>query len=97
MNVIEQNRPFGSFPRILARLDEVIINFLHKQWHEALNENQLEKIRKFILEYLNLDGLPAVEENPPKNPPMLKIRGLLHRDRGETNSKALVKKLEIQF
>ena len=33
------------------------------------------------MEYLKIDRLPEIESNPPKNPPMIKIRGLLHRDR----------------
>ena len=33
------------------------------------------------MEYLKIDRLPEIEPNPPKNPPMIKIRGLLHRDR----------------
>ena len=86
LNVIEQNRQFASFPRILARLDEVIANFLLKQWHERVNQSQLETIRHFILDYLNLTDLPDLEPNPPKHPPTLKIRGLVHRDRGDQSA-----------
>ena len=48
--------------------------------------------------YLKIDKLPEIEPNPPKNPPMIKIRGLLHRDRGqdrpEETEKAKEKRLE---
>ena len=37
--------------------------------------------------YLKIDKLPEIEPNPPKNPPMIKIRGLLHRDRGQDKPK----------
>lgn len=83
LNVIEQNRSQQSFGRMLARLDEVILNFLLKQWHEKLQPTHLTIIRNFILDYLQISVLPEIEENPPKHPPLLKIRGLLHRDRGQ--------------
>ena len=79
--MIEQNRHYDSFRRILARLDEVVRSFLLTQWHETITTAQLATIHREIVDYLGLNELPAIELNPPKHPPKLKIRGLLFRDR----------------
>ena len=44
-DVIEQNKIFDSFERILARLDESIKNFLLKQWHEVLTDEHISIIK----------------------------------------------------
>ena len=57
IDIIEQNRPFGSFHRILARLDESIKNFLLKQWHEV----RVRKIMDFPKNYLDFE-IPIIVE-----------------------------------
>ena len=87
----------GSFNRTLARIDEAVANFLRKQWHDILEKDHVESLvvsvlkvswkqylfisKKTIMSHLKIDKLPPIEPNPPKNPRMLKIRGL--RDRGQ--------------
>jgi len=83
LNVVEQNKAHVSWPRILSRLEEVLKNFFLKQWHETASTEQIELIKKFIMTHLNISELPPIENNPPKHPPTMKIRGLLHRDRGQ--------------
>ena len=48
------------------------------------------------MHHLKLEKLPEVEPNPPKNAPVLKIRGLLHRDRAEKHDKATLEKVEAK-
>merc|ERR1711874_125751 len=79
LNVIEQNRSCESFGKILARLPEVVRNFSMKHWHEVPTEKQVEKMVEIILEYCHMDRVPQCETRT-KFPPVLKIRGLLHRD-----------------
>ena len=50
LNILEQNRKSDSFPKVLARLPEVLYHFFLKQWHEVANENQLENIVEVIQE-----------------------------------------------
>ncbi|CAG5099740.1 Oidioi.mRNA.OKI2018_I69.XSR.g16662.t1.cds [Oikopleura dioica] len=97
LNVVEQNKKHSSWTRILARFPKVLENFLLKQWHEYPTDEQIETIKRFVMQHLKITILPALEANPPKNPPPLKIRGLLHRDRGqgqEKKKKAVPRKLK---
>ena len=48
------------------------------------------------MHHLKLEKLPDVEPNPPKNAPVLKIRGLLHRDRAEKHDKETLEKVEAK-
>ena len=79
LNIIEQNRSFESFSRILARLPEVVEHFFHKQWHDKPTEDQVDRVVTLIKNYCQLKELPQQTENS-KFPPVLKIRGLLFRD-----------------
>ena len=79
LNIVEQNKHYQSFPRMLARLPEVLYQFCIKQWHEECNDNQINRLVDLVKEYLKLDVLPAVSDSA-KFPPVMKIRGLLHRD-----------------
>lgn len=58
LNVIEQNRPFESFPRMLSRLPEALSNFFITQWHEEATSEQLDLLVKHIMDYLQIDELP---------------------------------------
>ena len=84
LNVIEQNRRFDSFPRMLTRLPEVVAHFFVKQWHDAPSPSQVDAMVKLVLAYCGLEegGVPALMEGEDltKFPPLLKIRGLLHRN-----------------
>lgn len=80
LNILEQNRETEAFPKILARLPEVVSHFLLKQWHESPSEEQVGRIVALALEHLGLTSLPDPLPEPSKFPPVLKIRGLLHRD-----------------
>lgn len=81
-NIIEQNRPFSSFSRMLLYLERSIKFFLYKQWHDALTDDQAADLYKCIVSFFGLEDLVAkvVEENKdaiaPKNPPNIRIRGL---------------------
>ena len=90
-NIIQQNRPFPSFNRLLVHLKGSLQTFLVKQWHEVLTPEQTDEIYNEIIEYFNLKDL--VEECmkneaytlKAKNPPTLRIRGLLMRDANEAD------------
>ena len=79
-NIIEQNRPFSNFKRILSRLPEVVWRFFLKQWKEELNEKQVDSLVQVAMDYLKITDLPERDENDnSKVPPELKIRGLRER------------------
>ena len=82
LNVIEQNRRFDSFPRMLTRLPEVVAHFFVKQWHDAPSPDQIDVLVKLVLGYCGMEAVPALMEGEDltKFPPLLKIRGLLHRN-----------------
>jgi hypothetical protein len=83
-NIIEQNRSYDSFNRILPKLKESLKSFLFKQWHETLDDNQINYVYDKIIEHFKFDIglLQHVDNNnsSSKNPPQLKIRGLLWRE-----------------
>ncbi|XP_071955678.1 bifunctional peptidase and arginyl-hydroxylase JMJD5-like [Antedon mediterranea] len=78
LNIVEQNRDFESFQRVLANLSESIPAFFMKIWHEIPTEEQVKKLVILIMNYLEITELPK-ETIKLKNPPLLKIRGLLWR------------------
>ena len=45
LNIVEQNRGFDSFERIMARFEESISAFLLKQWHEILTPSHVNIIK----------------------------------------------------
>ena len=79
LNIIEQNRPFESFQRVLQNLSESLSYFLFTQWKETASQDQLGRLVEMIMEHLNLDKLPEGPQRTCKHPPALKIRGLLWR------------------
>lgn len=79
LNIIEQNRTCDSFPRLLARLPEALFHFFVKQWHEEADNEQLDRLVETIKSHCKIDSLPERQDDA-KFPPILKIRGLLHRD-----------------
>ena len=93
LNVIEQNRRFESFPRMLTRLPEVVVHFFVKQWHDTPSPDQVDVLVKLVLDYCGLEGgqvPPLMDgEDLTKFPPLLKIRGLLHRNGTEAKDNEL--------
>jgi hypothetical protein len=85
-NIIAQNLSFPSFPRVLVNLKDSLRNFLFKQWHESLDDSQINELHSNIISYFKfeerLNELNADEslKNKSKNPPQLRIRGLLQRE-----------------
>lgn len=85
-NIIAQNLSFPSFPRVLVNLKDSLRNFLFKQWHESLDDSQINELNSNIISYFKfeerLNELNADEslKNKSKNPPQLRIRGLLQRE-----------------
>jgi len=79
-NIVQQNREYQSFNKILSRLPEVIHNFFMKQWHEAPSKENVDKTVQIVKNHLGISTLPDPILGPGKFPPLLKIRGLLHRD-----------------
>jgi len=79
LNILEQNRKHDSFVKILSRLPEVIKHFLLKQWHEVPSEEQVNVLVKLAMDHLKVSSLPDPIISSGKFPPVLKIRGLLHR------------------
>ncbi len=60
-------------------------SFLIKQWHEVLDDSQLEILADSIIKYFNLsDRLKELTNSEfdikSKNPPNLRIRGLVMRN-----------------
>lgn len=80
LNILEQNRDTEAFPKIISRLPEVIPHFLLKQWHESPTKEQVSSLVSLAMAHLDLDTLPSPIPSNGKFPPVLKIRGLLHRD-----------------
>ena len=89
LNIISQSLNFPSFRRLLVHLKHSLLNFLFKQWHETLCDEQLDILHDEIIERLNLGALldeSKLDESlkpKGKNPPELKIRGLLMRPKEE--------------
>eukprot|EP00052_Salpingoeca_macrocollata_P005126 m.45569 g.45569 ORF g.45569 m.45569 type:complete len:241 (-) comp14681_c0_seq2:132-854(-) len=83
LNIVEQNRSFKSFERTLQRLPEALQHFLLKQWHDTVAPDQLERLVRIVLDYLQLQAVPPVSaeehDHQAKNPVPLKIRGLRWR------------------
>ena len=83
-NIIEQNRPYQSFNRLLANLKASMYCFLFKQWHESLTNEQIDDIYNEIVNYFKCDKNILDDEQLKvlngKNPPVMKIRGLLWRN-----------------
>ena len=84
LNIVEQNRACASFPRMLERLPEVMGHFFKKQWHEEASEEQIERAVDLVKSHCGIGDLPEFSGDRAKFPPVLKIRGLLHRD-GKVN------------
>jgi len=80
LNIIEQNRDQQSFHKMLSRLPEVIEHFFVKQWHETPTRDQVSTIVQLVKDHLGITDLPEPVVSEGKFPPVLKIRGLLHRD-----------------
>lgn len=80
LNIIEQNRSLPTFPAYLVRMREMISKFLFKQWHEVLNDEQLDIILDEIKNYLGLSEYPTSSDISIGKSASLKIRGLLWRD-----------------
>ena len=82
--------PYPSFNRILVNLKMSLKSFLFKQWHEVLSDEQLDVIFKKIIEFFDLsEKLNELNdmglECKSKNPPVLRIRGLLMRPSDSNN------------
>jgi len=80
LNIVQQNREYQSFDKIVSRLPEVVHHFFLKQWHEQISEDNVAKAVELVMKHLNLTELPEPIMGIGKFPPVLKIRGLLHRD-----------------
>ena len=93
-NIIKQNMTYPSFDRVLANLKESLKGFLFKQWHENLDEQQIEEIYDRIIQYFDLkehtNRLSTLGlEFKSKHPPVLRIRGLLMRPSDENDQTIL--------
>jgi len=80
LNIIEQNKDQQSFTKIISRLPEVVRHFFIKQWHETPSEEQVASLVDLVKSHLSIEELPEPILTEGKFPPVLKIRGLLHRD-----------------
>jgi len=79
-NVLEQNKSFPTFNRMLSRFDEVAYNFILKQWKEKISVEHVEILCKICLDYFELEKFPdRAVDDVSKHPPVLKIRGLTNR------------------
>ena len=97
-NVIEQNREYTNFSRILSRIDQVVKHFLRKQWRETLEDSEVEVVVKVIKDYLELENFPAkAASDVSKVPPELKIRGLRERHTQAAPAYSINKSNEKQF
>jgi len=67
------------FPSYLSHMSLVLSNFLWKQWHEKLEESQIQILLNAIKTYLHLEKFPTDAPTPGKYA-TLKIRGLTWRD-----------------
>ena len=79
LNIIQQNIKCDSFQRMLSRLPEVLFHFFLKQWHETPSNEHIDFCIELVLNYCQIKCLPNVNDNS-KFPPILKIRGLTHRN-----------------
>ena len=81
LNIIEQNRSFESFQRMLSRIREVVTHFFVKQWHDMPSESHIDTLVSLVMEYCGIKEVPPLAESEDLNkfPPLLKIRGLMHR------------------
>ena len=70
------------YSRMLTRLPEVVLHFFVKQWHDTPSQDHKDALVNLVLDYCQLDKIPPImeDENMEKFPPLLKIRGLLHRN-----------------
>ena len=80
LNIIQQNIRYDSFQRMLARLPEVLLHFFLKQWHETATTEHVERCVELVLKHCQINGLPGEINDASKFPPILKIRGLTHRN-----------------
>ena len=87
LNIVQQNREHQSWPKILARLPEVIRHFFIKLWHEVPRDSQVEELVELVLQHCGLSSLPPALPDQGRFPPVLKIRGLLHRDGGKKTAR----------
>ena len=78
LNILEQNRNTDTFPKIIARLPEVLYHFFIKHWHEEASNDQIERVITMIEEETNIKKLDSIMTES-KFPPQLKIRGLRGR------------------
>jgi len=78
LNILEQNKKYPSFEKIISRIPEVIKHFFLKQWHEVPTTEQVDTLVQVTLKHFMIDTLPAPIIGERKFPPVLKIRGLLH-------------------
>ena len=81
-NIITQNLGCESFARMLPRIDEVLANFFVKQWHDKANPEELKQAVEIVKKHLNIEFLPPIDHQS-RFPPVLKIRGLLFRDKNK--------------
>ncbi|XP_038059809.1 bifunctional peptidase and arginyl-hydroxylase JMJD5-like [Patiria miniata] len=79
LNIVEQNRNYDALQRVLAHLPHSLATFLFKEWKERVSREQVKTLVDLVMDYLGVDELPTDEERTSKNPPPLKIRGLLWR------------------
>eukprot|EP00092_Neocalanus_flemingeri_P006015 GFUD01006481.1.p1 GENE.GFUD01006481.1~~GFUD01006481.1.p1 ORF type:complete len:356 (-),score=94.78 GFUD01006481.1:45-1112(-) len=84
LNIMEQNKAHTSFPKIISRLPEVVKHFFLKQWHETPTIEQVDRVVQLAMDHFKIDTLPSPILGEGKFPPVLKIRGLLHRDGNKT-------------
>lgn len=91
-NIIKQNMSCASFPRILVNLRYSLESFLMKQWHEVLTDQQMDYVYSTLVEHFALEdkinelgGVVPVDKRS-KNPPVIKIRGLLQRPKKDANN-----------
>ena len=89
LNILEQNRDAESFSKIVSRLPDVIPHFVLKQWHECPTKDQVDTLVALALDHLGISELPEPIMGKGKFPPVLKIRGLLHRNGAKTQKKQL--------
>lgn len=83
--------PHPSFDRLLVNMRYSLRNFLYKQWHDFITDEQVEIIYASIIEHFKLQdklnelGGHVPPEQRSKNPPEMRIRGLLMRPNDKTN------------
>ena len=95
LNIIHQNKNFEQFQSVIANLEKGIYNTFYKQWHDFLTDEQVNKLRNEVIQYLMDENVRKeddlyykygdlrIKSNLPiiqRNNPYIKIRGLLHRE-----------------